>query len=244
MRITRWILAGLIGTVLIMGFDCKGDNSQKKCDLRVKAKYTDSLKPKYTGQLSLAKNATIGSLKITVDSAFLILGYHEPMGLTLPGLVILSVNDSTRAGSVSPDFTDAGVGNLISKAGMQGPMMVDCVRDQLLLTTISLLPFEAQDPMMPAPWTCGMNQFCMWNMTANQLEKWSGTPDNVKMDFFASLNVYRTWMSASGRSGKYILRNLRFGTTNNAPYRSVTVFNYVPFPANPNNMNFVVTLND
>jgi len=244
MRITRWIVALLIGSTLIMGFDCKGDNSPQECDLRVKAKYTDSLKPKYQGPLSMAKSLAVSPMQITIDSAHLIMAYHEPTGQVLPGVDIIMFNDGSRAGSVSPDFTDAGVGNLIGKAGLQGSLMVDCVRDQLLLTTMALYPFEAQNPMMPAPWTCGMSQFCMWNMTANQIEKWSGTTDNVKMDFFACLNAYAMWMGTSGRSGKFILRNLRFGSTNNAPYQSVTVFTYFPVPTNPNQKNFVITLND
>lgn len=244
MRTTRWIVAALIGTVLIMGFDCKGDNSPQKCDLRVKAKYTDSLRILHKDQLVLAKGATIAPVVITHDSAFVEMGYHEPTGPKLPGVEITMFNDGSRAGSVSPDFTDAGVGNLIGKAGLQGSQMVNCVRDQLVLTTMSMYPFEAQDPVTPAPWTCNMSQFCMWNMTYNQYEKWLGTTSNVKMDFFACINAYSTWMGTSGHSGKFILRNLRFGTTNNAPYQSVTIFTYLPFPTNPNQMNFVVTLND
>lgn len=244
MRTSRWIVAILIGTVLVMGFDCRGDHPPEKCDLRVKAKYTDSLKGKFKGELARAKDLTIKSVEISSDSALAIMGYHEPLGPKLPGPKICAVNDSSRAGSVSPDFTDAGVGNLVSKAGSQGSTMVDCVRDQLLLTMWSLYPFEAQDPVTPTPWECDMRQFCMWNMTVNQFEKWRGTPDNVKMDIIATMNAYSMWMGMSGHSGRYIIRNLRFGSENNAPYRSVSITTYRPDLNDPNKLNFVITLND
>lgn len=244
MRTSRWIVAILIGTVLIMGFDCKGDHPPQNCDLRVKAKYTDSLRGKLKDKLAGTKDLTIKTVEISYDSALSIMGYHEPTGPKPPGRIICAMNDSSRAGSISPDFTDAGVGNLVSKAGTQGSSMVNCIRDQLYLTTFTLYPFEAQDPVLPTPWSCDMRQFCMWNMTINQFEKWRGTADNVKMDFIATLNAYSMWMGMSGHSGKYVLRNLQFGTENNAPYRSVSVTTYYPDPANPNRLNFVVTLND
>lgn len=245
MGTTRYVVAALIGVMLIMGFDCNGDGkSHKSCDLRVKARYTDSLRPKFEKQLIDAKNLKGNAIEITGDSANILLGFHTPQGPMLPGPTIASVNDSLRGGAVSPDFTDAGVGNLISKAGTQGSSKVDCIRDQLILTVHALYPFEAPDPIAPPTWTCSMLNFCTWNMTPNQFEKWRFTDDHVKSDFIGMINVYSMWMGQSGHSGRIMIRNLDFGVTNNAPYTSVTFTTYLPNPSNSNQRNFIVTLND
>lgn len=126
-----------------------------------------------------------------------------------------------------PDFTDAGVGNLITKSRYQLFSISDCQAETIdpmkYYISGAVTSYVAVDP--ETGWALGGTRApkVEWNHFAGQAETWRATGDDVKKQFIDALKGFYTAVppSMDASAGEFQVRGLNLYSETG--YKSVTV---------------------
>ena len=172
--------------------------------------------------LASADSSVLARYKATPDSIRIVRKDVPSSILSRPEIVdlemrLLSIDTSTTPVRTTPDFTDAGVGMLISNAASAGPTMIStCVVPGLqawlaemaagrMSATLSL-----PDPYTPAE-SCSSGVMVPWKATAGQRCSWNLTISTVSTMFINAIRSYESALVAEGYYFPCTVVGLDFG---------------------------------
>lgn len=146
-----------------------------------------------------------------------------------PKMKLMSIDTSTTPVRTTPDFTDAGVGMLLSNAGNTDPSVLsDCIYPALKSwleavaggssSTMLMLP----DPSYPAE-SCSTGVMITWSTTFGQICSWSRTSSTISMALANAVRGYQNTLATEGYFFPCTVVGLDYGRSVCAPYSKVQI---------------------
>ncbi|MCX6140597.1 MAG: hypothetical protein NTX15_07200 [Candidatus Kapabacteria bacterium] len=127
----------------------------------------------------------------------------------------------------TPDFTDAGVGMMISKGGMVNPGCISSCIVPMLSTWINGLSTSGPAAPLVMPGTstpaldCQNSVFSSWNYTPSQRCMWSVTSPEVRTMFLSEVSAYGSLLVSEAYFFPCVVAGLNFGGSFCTPYLTV-----------------------
>lgn len=128
-----------------------------------------------------------------------------------------------------PDFTDAGVGMLLSNAENQDASIISsCIVPAFqtwftpLSTETTAAPLMLPDPSTPLA-SCSTSVMVGWNFSPNQICAWQNTSTTVRTMFLNALRAYQNDVAARGYFFPCNVVNMNYGSSICQPYRGVQI---------------------
>ncbi len=184
--------------------------------------------------LASADSSVLARYKAIPDSIRIVRKDVPSSILSRPEIVdlemrLMSIDTSTTPVRTTPDFTDAGVGMLITNAASAGPTTVStCVVPGIqswlaemaagrMSATLSL-----PDPMTPAE-SCSSGAMVAWKATAGQRCSWNLTISTVSTMFVNAIRSYEGALLAEGYSFPCTVVGLDYGRALCSGYLKVQI---------------------
>jgi len=216
-------------TLLIFGLmmvlvGCEKKSLDRPVDAKNILARLDSANVKRYSALPDSITVRIGDVPSSI--AFVPTGPRPPMP---PKTKTMSIDTSTTPVRTTPDFTDAGVGMLLSNAGNTDPSVLsDCIYPALRswLEAIgggsSSATLMLPDPSYPAA-SCSTGVMIPWSTTFGQICSWSRTSLTVAMALANAVRGYQNTLAAEGYFFPCTLVGLDYGRSVCAPYSKVQI---------------------
>ena len=137
------------------------------------------------------------------------------------------IDTTTTPVRTTPDFTDAGVGMLISKAGLVAPSTIStCITPEItawfaaLSTSSAILSLPFEDAIVA---DCSTGTRDVWITTISQRGSWYATSTTIRTLFINAINGYATELSTEGYYFPCTVVGLNFGASIHPPYVMVQI---------------------
>lgn len=158
--------------------------------------------------------------------AFVPPGPRPPMP---PKMKMMSIDTTSTPVRTTPDFTDAGVGMLLSNAGNTNPSILsDCIYPAITswLEAIaggsSSASLMLPDPSYPVE-SCSSSVMVPWNVTSGQRCSWSRASSITAMALANAIRGYQNALAAEGYFFPCTIVGLDFGRSVCLPYAKVQI---------------------
>ncbi len=146
-----------------------------------------------------------------------------------PSMTMIPTGVDTTATPVrtTPDFTDAGVGMLISNAGAEGASMIASCITPGISAWFSALSSGSPVLSLPSEYTvmedCSTGTRVVWNASASQRASWNATSSGIRTNFINAINAYGTSLVTEGYYFPCTVVGLNFGASVYTPYIMVQI---------------------
>ncbi|MBC8125191.1 MAG: hypothetical protein H7X70_05610 [Candidatus Kapabacteria bacterium] len=148
---------------------------------------------------------------------------HEPSMSIIPA----GVDTTATPVRTTPDFTDAGVGMLISKAGLESPSSIStCITAEIstwfaaLSSSSAILNLPEEESIVA---DCSTGTRSVWITSPSQRGSWNATSATIRTNFINAINGYATSLSTEGYYFPCTVVGLNYGASVFPPYIMVQI---------------------